>query len=205
VPDHATGEDSAGKVRRAIVARGFPYFVVYVDLVRHPKVNELGRIVGSVPAARGYLVALWSFTAEFFGDGRIPNRPGVIEDLERLASWVGDPCLGACHLPVLEARKARARSAWLARVSGASRCETGKGQSPEAAQACRRTTTCVRGQPAERPWDKARRARQRARQRERVRASQPFRPTIALRGDPRGWLAGGQQSRGGSGARQVPG
>jgi hypothetical protein len=91
VPDHATGEDSAGKVRRAIVARGFPYFVVYVDLVRHPKVNELGRIVGSVPAARGYLVALWSFTAEYFGDGRIPNRPGVIEDLERLASWVGDP------------------------------------------------------------------------------------------------------------------
>jgi hypothetical protein len=61
-----------------------------VDLVRHPKITELGALVGSGPSALGYVVAIWAFAAEFYGDGRIPDRPGVVASFERMAGWSGE-------------------------------------------------------------------------------------------------------------------
>jgi hypothetical protein len=87
--------------RRAIVSRDLPFVAVYVDAPRHPKIDDLAALVGTAPAALGYVVALWTFAAEFYGDGRIPNRPGVVATFERMARWTGEP--GALVAALVEA------------------------------------------------------------------------------------------------------
>jgi hypothetical protein len=100
-PEHQAEEGGQAK-RRAIVSRGLPFVAVYVDAPRHPKIDDLAALVGTAPAALGYLVALWTFAAEFYGDGRIPSRPGVVATFERMARWTGAP--GALVAALVEAR-----------------------------------------------------------------------------------------------------
>lgn len=68
---------------------GLPWIAVQKSVVEHPKIVELGEILGE-PLALAYVVSMWCRVSEYAPSGTVSGaRPRTV--LERFAGWRGEP------------------------------------------------------------------------------------------------------------------